>query len=92
VNASEELFSQRYDDAPWTPHVAQPAHVLVLGHFAEEFGEVGAQTSDSVLDAFDERSELPLHGVLRSSPGLRGHALRCASWHHTYRWEWFDPL
>ena len=23
---------------------------------------------------------------------LRGHALRCGSWHHTYRWEGFDPL
>src|SRR5215212_9043903 len=32
------------------------------------------------------------NGVLRSSPGLRGHALRCGSWHHTYRWERFDPL
>ena len=24
MNASEELFSQRYDDVPRTPHVAQP--------------------------------------------------------------------
>ena len=23
---------------------------------------------------------------------LRGHALRCGSWHHTHRGEWFDPL
>jgi hypothetical protein len=23
---------------------------------------------------------------------LRGHALRCGSWHHTHRWEGFDPL
>jgi hypothetical protein len=23
---------------------------------------------------------------------LRGHALRCGSWHHTHRWERFDPL
>src|ERR687898_2506134 len=54
LNASEELFSQRYDDAPWTPHVAQPVEVLVLGHFADEFGaEVGAHRSDSLIDAFD---------------------------------------
>src|SRR5215217_8852871 len=60
LNASEELFSQRYDDAPWTPHVAQPVHVLVLGHFANEFGaEVGAQASDSVLDAFDSKHDAP---------------------------------
>ncbi len=23
---------------------------------------------------------------------LRGHAPRCGSWHHTHRWEGFDPL
>src|SRR5215212_3402366 len=60
VNASEELFSQRYDDAPWTPHVAEPVQVLVLGHFADEFGaEVGAHASDSVLDAFDCKHDAP---------------------------------
>src|ERR671916_433890 len=60
LNASEELFSQRYDDAPWTPHVAQPVVVLVLGHFAEEFGaEVGAHRSDSLLDAFDRKHHAP---------------------------------
>src|SRR5919107_3900333 len=60
LNPSEELFSQRYDDAPWTPHVAQPVQVLVLGHFAEEFGaEVGAHASDSVLDAFDRKHHAP---------------------------------
>src|SRR5215211_4674151 len=60
LNASEELFSQRYDDAPWTPHVAQPVQVLVLGHFAEEFGaEVGAHASHSVLDTFDCKHDAP---------------------------------
>src|ERR671918_1173545 len=60
VNASEELFSQRYDDAPWSPHVAQPVQVLVLGHFADEFGaEVGAHASDSLLDAFDSKHDAP---------------------------------
>src|SRR5918993_2066331 len=60
LNASEELFSQRYDDAPWSPHVAQPVEVLVLGHFADEFGaEVGAHRSDSVLDAFDCKHHAP---------------------------------
>src|SRR5919112_3978428 len=58
--ASEELFSQRYDDAPWTPHVAQPVQVLVLGHFAEEFSaEVGAHRSDSLIDAFDCKHHAP---------------------------------
>ena len=60
MKASEELFSQRYDDAPWTPHVAQPVEVLVLGHFAYEFGaEVGAHRSDSLIDAFDCKHHAP---------------------------------
>ena len=60
LNASEELFSQRYDDAPWTPHVAQPVHILVSGHFAEEFGaEVGAHRSHSLIDAFHCKHHAP---------------------------------
>src|SRR5918912_4465042 len=59
VNASEELFSQRYDDAPWTPHVAEAVQVLVLGHLADEFGAMGAQASDSVVDAFDCKHDAP---------------------------------
>src|SRR5215218_3469562 len=60
LNASEELFGQRYDDASWTPHVAQPVRVLVSGHFADEFGaEVGAHASHSVLDAFDRKHHTP---------------------------------
>src|SRR5215208_6072958 len=31
-------------------------------------------------------------GLLMEVRLLRGHALRCGSWHHTYRWEGFDPL
>ena len=60
LNASEELFSQRYDDAPWSPHVAQPVHILVLDHFAYEVGaEVGAHASHSLLDAFDRKHHAP---------------------------------
>src|SRR5918994_595372 len=61
LNASEELFSQRYDDAPWSPHVAQPVVVLVSGHFAHEFGAelVGAHRSDSLLDALDCKHHAP---------------------------------
>src|ERR671913_2252700 len=59
LNASVELFSQRYDDAPWTPHVAEPVQVLVLDHFADEFGAVGSQASDSVVDAFDCKHDAP---------------------------------
>lgn len=58
-NASGELFSQRDDDAPWTPHVAEPVYVLVLGHFADEFGAVGAHARDRVVDAFDGKHDAP---------------------------------
>jgi len=53
VNASEEFLGQRDDDARRTSHVAESVHVIVLGHLADEFGAVGAQASDSVVDAFD---------------------------------------
>src|SRR5215212_1575136 len=60
LNASEELFSQRYDDATWTPHVAQPVQLLVLGHFVHEFSaEVGAHASHSLIDAFDCEHDAP---------------------------------
>src|ERR1700687_2647498 len=53
VNASEEFLGQRDDDARGASHVAESVPVLVLGHLADEFGAVGAQASDSVVDAFD---------------------------------------
>ena len=59
LNASEELFSQRYDDARRATHVAEAVQVLVLGHLADEFSAVGAHASDSVLDAFDCKHDAP---------------------------------
>src|SRR5438105_2422822 len=59
VNASEEFLGQRDDDARRASHVAESVHVLVLGHLAEEFGAVGAQASDSVVDAFDCKHDAP---------------------------------
>src|SRR3954451_23234075 len=59
VNASEEFLGQRDDDARRASHVAESVHVLVLGHFADEFGAVGAQASDSVVDAFDCEHDAP---------------------------------
>src|SRR5437773_599598 len=59
VNASEEFLGQRDDDARRASHVAEPVLVLVLGHLADEFGAVGAQASDSVVDAFDCKHDAP---------------------------------
>src|SRR5882762_3323353 len=59
VNASEEFLGQRDDDARRAPHVAESVLVLVLGHLADEFGAVGAQASDSVVDAFDCKHDAP---------------------------------
>lgn len=59
MNASEELFSQRYDDARRATHVAEAVQVLVLGHLADEFSAVGAHASDSVVDAFDCKHDAP---------------------------------
>jgi len=49
----------RDDDARRASHVAESVLVLVLGHPADEFGAVGAQASDSVVDAFDCKHDAP---------------------------------
>ncbi len=59
VDASEEFLGQRDDDARRTSHVAESVHVLVLGHLADQFGAVGAQATDSVVDAFDCKHDAP---------------------------------
>ena len=59
VHASEEFLGQRDDDARRASHVAEPVLVLVLGHLADEFGAVGAQASDGVVDAFDCEHDAP---------------------------------
>src|SRR4029077_20438200 len=59
MNASEKFFGQRDDDARRATHVAESVLVLVLGHLADEFGAVGAQAGDSVVDAFDCKHDAP---------------------------------
>src|SRR5437899_13046100 len=59
VNASEEFLGQRDDDARRASHVAESVLILVLGHLADEFGAVGAQASDGVVDAFDCKHDAP---------------------------------
>src|SRR4029077_6401187 len=59
MNASEEFLSQRDDDARRASHVAESVLVLVLGYLADEFGAVGAQASDSVVDAVDCEHDAP---------------------------------
>src|SRR6266536_4212010 len=56
---SEEFLGQRDDDARRASHVAESVLVLVLGHLADEFGALGAQASDSVVDAFDCKHDAP---------------------------------
>src|SRR5438034_5502225 len=56
---SEEFLGQRDDDARRASYVAESVLVLVLGHLADEFGAVGAQASDSVVDAFDCKHDAP---------------------------------
>src|SRR5215212_2121632 len=59
VNALEEFLGQRDDDARRASHVTESVLVLVLGHLADEFGAVGAQASDSVVDAFHCKHDAP---------------------------------
>ena len=59
LNASEEFLGQRDDDACRASYVAESVHVLVLGYLADEFRAMGAQASDSVVDAFDCKHDAP---------------------------------
>jgi hypothetical protein len=59
ANPLEEFLGQRDDDARRASHVAESVLVLVLGHLADEFGAVGAQASDSVVDTFDCKHDAP---------------------------------
>ena len=51
--ASADLFGQGDDDARGAAEVAEPVDALVLRHLAEEFGAVGAQAGDGVVDVVD---------------------------------------
>jgi hypothetical protein len=59
MNASEEFLGQRDDDARRASHVAEPVLVLVLSHLADEFGTVGAQANNRVVDSFDCKHNAP---------------------------------
>jgi hypothetical protein len=59
VNASGEFLGQRNDDTRRASHVAESVQVLVLGHLADEFGAVGAQASDRIVDAVDGKHDAP---------------------------------
>jgi hypothetical protein len=54
-----EFLGQSDDDAGGASHIAESVLVLVLDHLADEFGAVGAQGSDSVVDAFDCKHDAP---------------------------------
>ena len=51
--ALSELLGNPDDDAIGAADVAEPVRVLVLHHFADQFGAVGAQARDDVVDVID---------------------------------------
>lgn len=79
MDTSGEFLCQRDDDARGASHVAESVLVLVLGHLADEFGAVGAQRGDSVVNAFDRNMTLrrpsafggAIAGSISTSCGLR---------------------
>src|SRR6185503_11503971 len=64
-----KFLGQRDDDARRAPHVAESVLVLVLGHLADEFGAVGAQASDGVVDALDGEHDAPQAERVRRGDG-----------------------
>ena len=59
MNSSGEFFSQRDDDACRASHIAEFVHLLVLRNLADQFGALGSQTSNRVVDAFDCKHHAP---------------------------------
>jgi hypothetical protein len=59
INASKEFLGQRDDDARRSAHIAEPVHVFVLRHLADQFTAVGAQAGDRVIDVFDCKHHAP---------------------------------
>src|SRR5690349_9320199 len=54
---SADLLGQGDDDAFGATEVAEPVAVLVLRHLAHEFGAVGAQPGDDVVDVVDREHD-----------------------------------
>src|SRR5262245_5827808 len=52
-HALAELFGKPDNDALGAADVADPIRVLVLHHFADQFGAAGAQARDDVVDVID---------------------------------------
>jgi len=48
-----ELLAQPDDDALGTADVGEPIRVFVLHHFADQFGAVGKQARDHIIDVID---------------------------------------
>src|SRR5271155_1921400 len=74
---SADLFGQGDDDARGAAEVAEQEDALVLCHLAEEFGAVGAQAGDGVMDVVDSEHDAMQaqrvgRRVLRPAAGRRG--------------------
>jgi hypothetical protein len=63
--ATPELLSGPDEDSFGSPYVAEPIHVFVLGHFADEFRAALAETGERIVDV-----QSPSIGARPSSSGL----------------------
>jgi len=76
-NALPELLGKRDDDALGAADVGEPIRVLVLHHFADQFGAVGEQARDDVVDVIDgEHDAADPECVQRSVRGPSSDRLR----------------
>src|SRR5215216_4153991 len=76
-NASAELLGQRDDEALRAADVTQPIRVLVLRQLADQFGAVGTQARDDVVEVIDgEHDAADPECVHRSVLGPRSDRCR----------------
>src|SRR5215211_2455488 len=72
-----ELLGKRDDDALGAAYVGEPIRVLVLHHVADQFGAVGEQARDDVVDVIDgEHDAADPECVHRSVRGPSSDRLR----------------
>ena len=76
-HALPELFGKPDNDALGAADVADPIRVLVLHHLADQFGAVGAQARDDVVDVINgEHDAADPEGVHRNVLGPRADRCR----------------
>src|SRR5690348_11095418 len=77
LGAMPELLSEPDEDSFGAPDVAEPIHVFVLGHFADEFRAAFAETGERIVDVLYGKHDAQVtEGVHWSATVIGDHRRR----------------